>query len=61
MTTYLSWASRRERSKFFEKVCKWHCVNVRSKEVVDGLFLIACIGLRTDCLHKRCFVLTVIT
>jgi hypothetical protein len=27
-------------------------VDISSKEVVDGLFLIACMALRMDCLHK---------
>jgi len=29
-------------------------VDVGSKEVVEGLLLVACVGLAMDCLHKRC-------
>lgn len=43
----------------FEKLCKWQCVNVGSKEVIDGLFLVASVGM--DCLHNRRFVATTIT
>ncbi len=36
-------------------------MNVCSKEVVDGLFLVAGIGLREDCLHNRIIVAGKIT
>ena len=35
-------------------------MNVGSKEVVDGLFFVDCIGFGVDCLHKMRFVLIVI-
>lgn len=36
-------------------------MDVGSKDLVDGLLLVACVGLRMDCLHVVEFVLTVIT
>lgn len=37
-----------------DKVFQRHRVNVRSKEVENGMFLVACIGLRADCFHTCC-------
>jgi hypothetical protein len=36
-------------------------VDIGSKQVAEGLVLVARNGLWVYCLHKRCFVLTVIT
>jgi hypothetical protein len=36
-------------------------VNVGSKELLEGLFLLACTDLGVYCLHERCFVYMVIT
>jgi hypothetical protein len=36
----------------FREALQWHCVNVGSKEVLDSLFLVACVSLGMDCLHR---------
>jgi hypothetical protein len=36
-------------------------VNVGSNHIIEGLFVVACASLGMDSLHKRCFVLAMIT
>jgi hypothetical protein len=38
----------------FYQLFEWHRVKVGGKQVVEGLFLVACISLGACCLHKGC-------